>query len=243
MITFYSVPRPFDGEFDELQRMAAQSWASAVDGAQIVLMGDESGVAEVCKEYGWQHARTLPLNRHGTPMLSGAFYLAEIMAQHSLLCEISADIVPGGDFAQALDDIAEIERPFVVGQRWDIEPGAPPESAVLHPPSAADYFIYRRGTLGEIPPFAYGRMVYDNWLIWAAIERWDLTVIDATASITAIHTNHGYPEYGSRENMQASDERQENIRLAHESGCHRWYEVTDAPFALEGGRVLEKVIA
>jgi hypothetical protein len=236
MITFYSVSRPFSGEFDDLQRMAIESWDSAVDGAQIVLMGDETGVADVCKEYGWQHARTLPLNRHGTPLVSGAFYLAEILAEHSLLCKISADIMIGDDFAQALEAIAEIERPFVVGQRWDIEPGTPADSARLHHSSGADYFIYRKGTLGEIPPFAIGRTMYDNWLLWAAMD-WGLQLIDATKDITAYHLNHSYPQW------QQHDEREENHRLAWATGMDRIHGIHDAPWSLIDGRVQRKELA
>ena len=240
MITFYSVPRPFSGEFDELQRMAIESWAATVDGAQIILMGNEPGVAEVCREYGWQHSRTLPLNRHGTPLVSGAFYLAEILAEHSLLCEISADIMIGGDFAQALEAIEEIERPFVVGQRWDIELGAPGDSATLHHASGADYFIYRRGTLGDIPPFAIGRTMYDNWLLWAAMD-WGLQLIDATEAITATHLNHSYPKWSNgRREMLAGDEREENLRLAWNTGMERDYGIHDAPWALSGGKIRQR---
>lgn len=238
MITFFSIPRAFVGEFDALQLMAVKSWESAVPGCQVVLMGSDEGVREVCFENGWQHIPALPRNSYGTPLVSGAFHIAESVTRHDLLCEISADIVMSGELNLWLEEIYEVEKPFVIGQRWDIQPGAAPETAILHPPSGIDYFIYRRGTLGDIPSFAVGRTVYDNWLVWAAVEKWGLTVIDATKAITAIHVNHGYPLWkNGKADMLASDEKKENNRLAYATGMTRPYGVNDAPWILKQGRI------
>jgi hypothetical protein len=103
--------------------------------------------------------------------------------------------------------------------------------------------LYKRGTLGGIPPFAVGRTAYDNWLVWAAMERWGMTVIDATETITAIHINHSYPEYGDREKMLQSEERKENHRLARETEMNRWYGINDAPFIMQNGKVFKKEFA
>jgi hypothetical protein len=219
VITFFTHCRPFEGEFDALQRMALESWGSAVPDCEIINV-----------------ANSVAFNEHGTALVNSIFEVGEQKAHYDLLCEVSSDIVLGADINRALQAIADIERPFVVGQRWDIEPGAHPDTAKLHPPSAADYFIYRRGTLGEIPPFAVGRTCYDNWLIWAAIHRWDMTVIDATEIITAIHVNHGHPEYGSKARMMQSDERRENYRLMLET-APRHFQVDDAPYVLRKGKV------
>ena len=239
MITFFTHCRPFRGEFDELQRVAIASWRSAVPGCQIILMGDDESVARPADELGADWVGPIPTNDHGTPLVSIIFGYGEEYGRHEWLCEISSDIVLGGDFQDALEAIQKIERPFVVGQRWDIDPGAPPERATLHPPSAADYFIYRRGTLGEIPPFAVGRTAYDNWLIWAAIHEWGLTAIDATDAITAVHINHGYPEYGTKQRMIQSEERKENFRLMLET-APRHYQVDDAPYVLRDGEVVKR---
>lgn len=238
MLTFFSHCRPFTGEFDALQRMAIESWRAAVPGCEVILLsGGYTTPTVVATEMDLAYSDRIGCNSHGTELVSSIFKEGERLASHDLLCEISADIVLGGDFALALEAIADIERPFVVGQRWDIDPGAAAETAKLHPPSAVDYFIFRRGTLGEIPPFAVGRTCYDNWLVWAAVHRWDLMVIDATEAITAIHVNHSHPEYGSKEKMLASQERQENVRLAHESGCTYWPGTDYTPWVIRHGRV------
>lgn len=235
MITFFTHCRPFEGEFDKLQRQAIASWVAAVPDCQIVMLGHGGHFA-----FPYSFARA-EANDHGMALVSDVFATGEEMASHDLLCEISSDIVLGADVNRALRAIEDVERPFVIGQRWDIDPGADPDTATLHPASAADYFIFRRGTLGPIPPFAVGRTAYDNWLIWAAIEQWGCTVIDATEVVTAIHVRHSYPEYGDKARMLQSEERKENHRLGWATGMPRWYRVTDAPYVLTpAGEVKER---
>lgn len=243
MITFFTVVRPFMGEFDNLQRTAIASWLSAAPGAQVLVMGNREGAARACADLGVEHVPEIAVNARGTELVNDAFRLAEQRARHTWLCEVSADVVLGADLLPALKAIERLARPFVIGQRWDIDPGASKESAALHSPSGIDYFLYRAGTVTtkDIPPFAVGRTAYDNWLVWAAMERWGLTVIDATEAITAIHVNHGHPEYGDKAVMLASDERAENLRLCWESGCPGWYSVNDAPYVLTAaGQIMRR---
>jgi len=235
-ITFFTTIRPFVGEFAKLQRLAIDSWLSAVEGAQVLVMGDELGVDDACADLGVAYLPGIATNEWGTKLFSAAFALAEQHASSDWLCEISADIVLGGDFALALRGLAGYVRPFVVGQRWDVTRGAEHTQSQLHPPSGVDYFLYRRGTIGEIPPFAVGCTAYDNWLVWAALRRWQMMVIDATETITAIHLNHGHPEYGDKAAMLQSEERAHNLELAAE--CERWYSIRDAPFIMRAGNVL-----
>ena len=49
MLTLFSIPKPFVGSVGEAQRVALQSWSS-LDGVQVVLLGDELGVAEAAEE-------------------------------------------------------------------------------------------------------------------------------------------------------------------------------------------------
>lgn len=239
MITFFTHTRPFVGEFDELQRTAISSWRTAVPGCEVVLIGEDNGQSALKRIERSDKSGHATTNEYGTALVNSIFETGESLARNELLCEISSDIILGGDILGALEIIKRIPRPFVVGQRWDIDRGAAADTAVLHPPSAVDYFIYRRGTLGEIPPFAVGRTAYDNWLVWAAVHLWNCTVIDATHDITAIHVNHGYPEYGDKQKMLQSAERDENIRLMHESKASI-YGVKHTPFVLVNREVKER---
>lgn len=237
MITFLTSPRPFRNSFDALQRMAIQSWLAAVPGCQVILMGDPPGAREAVRALGVTQCLDVATNAQATPLVNSILALGDRYAMHGWLCWVNSDITLDVDLVAATRALADCTRPFVVGQRWDIDPGADASTAVLHPPSGIDYVLYRRGTLPawDMPPFAIGKTAYDNWIVWAAMTRWQMTVIDATAAITAIHVNHEHPEYGDKTGLYASGERAENIRLAQATGCPRWYGIDDAPWVLRDG--------
>lgn len=234
MITFFTSLRPFVGEFDKLQRMAIMSWMETVPKAQVIVMGEPPGSHAAAQELDVIQCLDIERNEWGTPRVDSLFGLGERYATQEWLCEVSADIVLGADLRNVLQALDSVERPFVIGQRWDIEIGAAPETATLHPSCGIDYFLYRRGTLrtDDIPPFGVGKTMYDNWLVWAAMYRWDMTVIDATQALTAIHVNHTYIEYGDKGAMLKSQEHEENHRLAYATGMERHYGINDTPWVL-----------
>jgi hypothetical protein len=242
MITFYTIPRAFVGEFDRLQRRAIRSWQAVVPDVQVVLYGNETGVSEVAQEYGCHHSAFIARNGYGTPLLNDAMNQAALFAKHDWLCEISTDILLHADFLDAFLAVQKVRNPFVVGQRWDVEHvgdiNTPRLNGKLHPPCGVDYFLYKRSTLGEIPPFAVGRTVYDQWLVWHAMKQ-GLTVIDATEAITAVHMKHGYPAWeNGKLGLFESEERTENQRLAALTGMRRLLGIQDAPFVLESDGTL-----
>ncbi len=239
MITFLTLPRPFVGEFDRLQRLALQSWQGAVPGCEVLVFGHEPGIAEVVRELGLIHCPGLTYNAAGHPLADQPFALGEQQAAHEWLCFCSADIVFGGDLLPAFQAVQQVERPFVVGQRWDIEPGTvDPEQAVLHPPCGIDYFLYRRGTIGPVLPFTIGGGGCDQWILWKALTAWRMTVIDATADITAVHVNHGYPLWPEgKRGREGSPEQLHNRRLYQADGMTRLCGIDDAPWVLRGGQI------
>jgi hypothetical protein len=238
-ITFWTIARAFEGEFDALQRRAIASWREAVPEAEIVLVGNEPGVAAFAREIGATHVMDVTCNDRGTPLVNDAFARAERAASCDLLCWINSDIVLDESFAGMLKALDITAGPFVVGQRIDVDRKG---NETLHPPCGIDYFVYRKDTLGEVPPFAVGCTAYDNWLVWAAIERWSLETIDATLVVRALHLAHGYPKWeDGKLGMIAGDEKMENQRLFRESGCSRYYGVNDTQFVMQAdGRIVRR---
>lgn len=232
-VTFFTVIRPFVGEFDSIQRLSIASWMSAIPVSETLIFGAREGAEETCWALGAKHIPDVAANEHGTELVNDVFGQAQELAQYDLLCEISADIVLGGDFVHALQGLEGVQRPFVVGQRWDVTTD---NGLELHPPCGIDYFLFRRGTLGEIPPFAVGRSAYDQWLVWAAVNRWGCTTIDATETITALHQHHGHPEYGDKAGLLQSEEVAANRALA---GGHL-YAINNAPFVMRAGKVQKR---
>lgn len=255
MITFFTTLKPQRGHIATIQRNALQSWTRACPDARVLVMGDEPGAAELARELGATHVPEIARNAHGTPRLDGLFDAAERASDSRWLCYINADILLMRDFADAVRRLVRRKRRFLmVGRRWDLEvPGAirfddgweaalreaVRKRARLCPPTMIDYFVYPRGLWQRIPPFAVGRTVWDNWLIYRA-HQLRVPVIDATEAVTAVHQNHDYTAIGDE--RDAADRRRSYNRvwrgpeartnLAMAGGKHNLYTIWDTTHQL-----------
>jgi len=236
MITFLTIPRPFTGEFDKLQRMAIVSWRESAPACEIILFGDDTEVGNIANELGaWQY----PCESEGEygPLSDGVLTSAEGISTFDWLCFCSADVVLDFNAAALLRLLSDIDRPFVIGQRWDIEPNAVSGTAKLHPPCGVDYFLYRKGTIGDVLPFCVRGGGSDNWMVWKALTAWNMTVIDATKDIFAIHVNHSHPAWSNgKAGRQGSPEQAYNRKLYQADGMTTLLGVDAAPWAIVEGK-------
>jgi hypothetical protein len=208
MLTLFTVPQPFRGEFSVIQRNAIRSWAKLDPACEIILLGNEEGTREMAAEVGATHVAELERNEFGTPLLSSVFGRAEQQTCSQLLCYINADIILLDDFLPAIHE-AMIWNPrsLVVGRRWDMELSESlsfdadwedrlreraQRFGMLHPATAVDFFVFEKGLWSGIPPFAIGRGLYDQWLLYKA-RSMRLPVIDATRRVLSVHQNHSRP--------------------------------------------------
>lgn len=240
MITFFTVPKPFRGPIDVIQRNAITNWVKSVPGSQVIVFGDEPGVAAAASEIGVEHVPELRRSSSGAPLLDGVFREAQARATHDALCFTNADIVFCGDVAGAR---AAVSANFlVIGQSLDVEVREPlrfddpawreriETGGIFRGTLALDFFLFSRDLFGDVPPFALGRARYDNWLVWRALHRGAM-VVDATDVLGAIHQRHDYHHLpgGRREAYRGVDARR-NEALAgawcylHLHGIHdaRW---------------------
>lgn len=215
MITFFTSTRPFVGEFAEIQREAVESWAIAVPGAQIVVVGPE-----------------VATNKQGIVLVSDVWRIGIEYAKHEWICALNSDNVVFSDIGTAVVALERVRRPFVVGQRWNM-PNDGSGNVELNPTiGGMDWFLFRRDTVParQIPPFTVGQGRYDRWLLWAALEKWGMTVIDATKDVTVVHLDHG---------KAIGPECQANAELFQVSGA-KVCNVSHAPFVLEDGLVTRR---
>ena len=231
MLTILTIPKPFVGQIGEIQRNALESWLALGRGVQIVLVGDEAGIADVAHETGVHHLGGIEKSKHGTPRLDSAFSLAESVARFPLWSLINSDIVLLDDFLPAVDRVAKTSRQFVmVGECRDLPVDGDvrlQEEAVreqlrrralregrLRGYAALDYFVFPKGLFDPLPPFLIGRANFDNWLLWRARSR-RRPVVDATPSVVAIHQSHDYSHVpGGREEAYSGEEAEHNLLLA-----------------------------
>lgn len=206
VLTLFALPKPFVGHVGMIQRNALESWVR-LDSVDVVVLGDEEGVAEAAATVGARHVSDVERNEFGTPLLDSAFRIAREVSTEPLLAYVNADVMLLPDFPTAVSRI-RLGSFLLVGRRWTIDMeermdftqanwqsvlrAKVESSGVLDPPTGIDYFVFdRAGPLGEVPAFTVGRPGWDNWMIYNARRR-HIPVVDGTRSITAIHQRHGY---------------------------------------------------
>ena len=229
MLTLFAIPKPFHGHIGVIQRNAIQSWKRMCPECEIILLGSDEGTAEVASELGLRHVPDIATNQHGTPLVSDIFQTAQRLASNNILGYVNADIMLTGDFVKAVDQVAGVsDRFLMVGQRWNVEIRTPwrfdaadweltlqayiREHGRLHSKAGIDYFVFSRDLYEAIPPFAIGRTAWDNWLI-AHARKCSALVIDATEQVMAVHQNHDYGSFQSKDALWTSEEARENRRL------------------------------
>jgi hypothetical protein len=246
VLTLFAVPKPFVGHIGVIQQNALESWARLRPRCEVLLMGDDAGTAEAAARLEFGHVPGVRRNESGTPRVDDLFIEAQARSRHEILAYVNADIILCADFVDAVDRVRRWQPRFlVVGQRWDLDLAAPLDFSVaweaelrgrlaqhgrLHAATGIDYFVFPRGLWGELPPFAIGRTVWDNWLIYRA-RSLGAAVVDATGAITAVHQNHDYAHHpGGAAGLWQGPEARRNRELAGSE--ERVYDVRDADWRL-----------
>jgi hypothetical protein len=226
VLTLFSVPKAFEGQIGEIQRRAISSWTAL--GVQVVLVGDEEGVAETAREAAVEHVPQLDRSEHGTPLLDSAFREADRVAVHPLRCFVHTDMLLSGDLLAATRIVSETAPRFlIVGRARELD-------GSLRGAAALDWFVFPAGLYGEVPPFVIGRACFDNWLVWKA--RQEGMVVDATQAVAAVHQAHDYDHLaGGKNEAYYGDEAARNLELA--GGKSHLYTIHDASHSLVDGRL------
>jgi hypothetical protein len=247
LITLFSVPKSFRGHIGMIQRNALASWRWTLPEAQILLLGDDSTIAEAAVAIGAEYLTERSANPRGTPLLNHAFDRARRVARHPVLAFVNADIVLLPNFPAAVAQLPP--EPFLmVGQSRNVPieeriafdaPGVADRLEALwragspRGPFAMDYFVFPRDLYGDLPPFVVGRARYDNWLVWCALKA-GARVVDASVYVTAIHQAHDYSHVpGGLRETHYGPEARENRRLAGWSRYLHLHSILDSTHELK----------
>ena len=246
MLTIFATPKPFRGHIAVIQRNAIRSWTLLRPACEILLMGNDEGTAETAAELGVRHVPEVARNTLGTPLVSDLFHQAQQLSTNPLFCYVNSDILLMSDFMQALQRVVHHKRRFLlVGHRWnfDLQEALAFETdwektlrsqvkkrATLAGVTSIDFFVFPRGVLGEIPPFAVGRPVWDNWMLYRA-RSLAMPLIDTTPVVMAIHQNHDYGHHPQgKAGLWAGEEQAANNQLA--GGVEHTFSLLDATHVL-----------
>lgn len=240
MITLFTVPKPFKGQYSVLQENAIRSWVLLRPKCEIILFGDEAGIEEIAKRYNLIHVPALKRNQFGTPVIDGVFREAQRIARNSLVCCLQADNILMSDFIRTVKKNKK-KKFLIFGKRWELDIYKPidfedtqwevrlrslaKEERNINQ-YAMDYFVFPRGLCKEIPPFAIGRAGWDNWFIYKFRSQ-GIPVIDATEAIVLVHQNHDYLHHqDGRTGVYKGEEAKINIGLA--GGAEHMFSPYDA---------------
>jgi len=252
LLTLFSAPKPFtDPHIATIQRNAIASWAKLPE-TQVLLEGDEPGLAEAANDLGVGHIPGLPRSPSGAPLMDAMFRLARQNSPSQLYCIANADIILLPGFVETAQRLSsQMERFVMLGQRWDLDVDAAlnfsgdwsnrlleqlASQGKQHRPAGSDYFLFPAACFDDLPAFTIGRAGWDNWMIYHARKN-GFPAIDATRDVTIIHQNHDYSHLPGGKPHYTHPETNENIRLAGGRPMTR-FTLLDTNYRLEGGKIL-----
>jgi hypothetical protein len=250
-LTLFTSPKPFtDPHIATIQRNAIQSWTHLGADVEVLLIGEEDGLAETAAEFGVTHLPAVKRNPWGTPLVSSIFNLARQNSASPVLGYLNADILVMPDFPDTVRTVAAQAQEFlIIGRRWDLDlrrelnfdPGWDARLRAdvdargrLHGLAGSDYFVFPRQLYTDMPDFAIGRAGWDNWAIYKACQSgWD--VIDATPSLKVVHQDHDYGHLPGGQMHYDLEESQLNAALG--GGRANMYTVLDTNKVLIDGAI------
>jgi hypothetical protein len=252
MLTIFSIPKSFESPVADAQRNAIQSWSHLLPACEVILCGNDPGVAEIAAELELHHISDVTVNEYGTPLLNDAFERVERLATFELICYVNADIILMSDFMLAVQQIPM--TPFLmIGRRWNVDDVSKIDFekedweldlrefvarfGSLQPPAGSDLFVYPSGSLGTLPEFAVGRPGWDNWMIYNARKR-RMPVIDATNAGVVVHQNHDYGHVKQRYDDTTYSGPEADHNLTVMGGNRTRFTITDATHTLNRGKLV-----
>ncbi len=250
-ITIFSAPKPFlDPHISTIQRNAIRSWIELGEQADVVLLGNESGLQQAAADLNVNIIPRVERNERGTPLISSLFSLARQVNKNEIMFYVNADIIL---LPQCLPVIGrvhqQIDNYLLVGRRWDLEVkqelsfgngwserllAKTSREGRLRGHTAMDYFIFPRHLYQEIPPFAVGRAGWDNWMIYQAFQQ-SWPVINTTAAFPVIHQNHDYSHLPEGKPHYDLEESYRNVDLG--GGISAQFDLLDVDLEFREGRI------
>ncbi|WCL53057.1 hypothetical protein [Gimibacter soli] len=255
-LTLFSTFKPFQGEPAVFQQNALRSWALL--GLDVILFGDEDGVEAAAETYGFRHFPAVERSENGVPLVSSMFGLARENSDAPYLGYINGDIILDTRSHAAFQDLCceskawrglatarrrnlPLDMPLGEGGNdfWDDLRAVDREYGCWDRSNAVDLFLFTRDIYTDIPPFAVGRMGWDNWLIWSAHNSGG-DVIDASADMSLFHPIHGYHAVGGWHQLVQGDDAVRNRQLMDGRAMNLDDAVTHL---LKGGELIEADLA
>ena len=191
----------------QIQMNSIWSWSRLVPLENILLFFDDvESCSIVQNRYPNVFCRKFPSatcfnSIYNRSLIRCAFELAQKHAQTSILLFVNGDIMLDESISHSISYVAaRLPEFFLVGCRSDYEIASSmnnvsPEKffeeglskSRLHSTTGIDFIAFRVAMDIRMPPFLIGVYRWDNWLLSEIILRTNITLVDVTQSVLAIH--------------------------------------------------------
>ena len=233
LITLFTTFQYYDGKAASY-RNTIRIWGKLAPFVRPVLyyVHGEDYLAEFARKHGWSVYRCPMVSKGNMPVLRSMFLHAQTINETTpFYGYANGDILFDSNLVTTLEALKHARDQFkqilVTGQRIDYNLESDQElhslSTVsqlasvgkLHPSHAQDYFISTHSGFPweSIPDFVVGRVGYDNWLVATAINR-NFSVIDVTATVTALHQTGRDGNEAGRNIKREDNDKYINYHLA-----------------------------
>jgi len=232
LLTLFTTCKPFAGDAAVMQKNALTTWQNLE--TSLMIFGAEKGVAQYTDDTGAINIRDIQYHSSGMPYVDEVFTRAQQLAKTPFCCYINSDILLPEKTQRSIAQFlisADVTQPFLLTARRKNIPLNTPlpntkeaqntlldhietQSGNWDTSSAIDIFLFPTGMLQGLPSFLFGRMQWDNWLLWKAKDL-GATIIDASHDMHLLHPIHGYAGDGTNWLIRAhGKDSMENRRLA-----------------------------
>jgi hypothetical protein len=97
-----------------IQQNMLRNWLALGDQVEVVVIGDEPGIAEHCQALGLLHLPGVRCNENGTPLISSIFALAREVNDSPFLAYANADILFLPEMLTVLKKMAKKRNVFLL---------------------------------------------------------------------------------------------------------------------------------
>ena len=204
-IVIISTFKPLLPEFIVEHTNSLRSWKKLRCNPKIVIIGDDAGVEEFCKNENVLHHPFVNKNKYGTPLVSSILEEGWKYADDKdIVIFLNGDIILDDKLCDTIEAFVKeypnyYEKTFLltaIRQNWknfdsvnfnendwfkNILSKTSPDS-----PTAIDLFVHRKGTITGMPQSGIAKYAYDSWILLNAFEKFDI-VVDITETCKIIH--------------------------------------------------------
>lgn len=219
MLTIFSTCRSFnDNRFNIIQRNAIGSWMKLNPRPQIMIMGDDPGSKEICKEFNLEYY-DVECSSFGTPLVNSMIKLAEKHGKFDTKLCISSDIILFQNTIKSIKPLKEMKEFCGVAIKLEnnnindlIDFESDWTKFALNNVkqgmvTSGDYFLYssKFWENSKMPEFVVGRTHTDSWMFCEAVRR--KCLVNLTPCVQIVHQQHHYNHIPKGDPERSNNER------------------------------------